>query len=85
MAVRIEHDLVGDKEVPLDASYGVHTVRAMENFAITKSTIARFPEPIAARSAVKQAAAQAHRELGLLPRTLPQRSSARARRSAPDG
>jgi aspartate ammonia-lyase len=32
---RIEHDLVGDKEVPADAYYGVHTVRAVENFTIT--------------------------------------------------
>ncbi|GAA2932880.1 aspartate ammonia-lyase [Streptomyces violaceus] len=64
---RIEHDLVGDKEVPADAYYGVHTVRAVENFAITGSTIARFPDLIAALAAVKQAAAQANRDLGLLP------------------
>ncbi|WP_107091575.1 aspartate ammonia-lyase [Streptomyces sp. MMG1533] len=67
MAVRIEHDLVGDKEVPADAYYGVHTVRAVENFAITGSTIARFPDLIAALAAVKPAAAQANRDLGLLP------------------
>ncbi|NGO07989.1 aspartate ammonia-lyase [Streptomyces sp. HC44] len=66
-ATRIEHDLVGDKEVPADAYYGVHTVRAVENFAITGSTIARFPDLIAALAAVKQAAAQANRDLGLLP------------------
>ncbi|MFE3032973.1 aspartate ammonia-lyase [Streptomyces canus] len=64
---RIEHDLVGDKEVPADAYYGVHTVRAVENFTITGSTIAQFPELIAALAAVKQAAAQANRDLGLLP------------------
>ncbi|WP_406441726.1 aspartate ammonia-lyase [Streptomyces sp. NBC_00631] len=64
---RVEHDLVGDKEVPAAAYYGVHTVRAVENFAITGSTIARFPELIAALAAVKQAAATANRELGLLP------------------
>ncbi|MCL8010906.1 aspartate ammonia-lyase [Streptomyces sp. AS02] len=66
-ATRIEHDLVGDKEVPVDAYYGVHTVRAVENFAITGSTIARFPDLITALAAVKQAAAQANRDLGLLP------------------
>ncbi|BBC31508.1 Aspartate ammonia-lyase [Streptomyces graminofaciens] len=66
-ATRVEHDLVGDKEVPADAYYGVHTVRAVENFAITGSTIARFPDLIAALAAVKQAAAQANRDLGLLP------------------
>lgn len=59
--------MVGDKEVPADAYYGVHTVRAVENFAITGSTIAQFPDLIAALAAVKQAASQANRELGLLP------------------
>ncbi|MFF0007654.1 aspartate ammonia-lyase [Streptomyces tibetensis] len=64
---RVEHDLVGDKEVPADAYYGVHTVRAVENFAITGSTIARLPGLVTSLAAVKQAAAQAHRDLGLLP------------------
>ncbi|WP_037671066.1 aspartate ammonia-lyase [Streptomyces griseus] len=65
-ATRMEHDLVGDKEVPADAYYGVHTVRAVENFAITGSTIAQFPDLITSLAAVKQAAAQTNRELGLL-------------------
>ncbi|NUP42292.1 MAG: aspartate ammonia-lyase [Streptomyces sp.] len=67
MAVRIEHDLVGDKEIPTHAYYGVHTVRAVENFAITGATIAQFPGLITALAAVKQAAARANRDLGLLP------------------
>ncbi|MFI1735284.1 aspartate ammonia-lyase [Streptomyces acidicola] len=66
-ATRMEHDLVGDKEVPADAYYGVHTVRAVENFAITGSTIAQFPDLITALAAVKEAAARANRDLGLLP------------------
>ena len=33
--VRIEHDLLGSKEVPADAYYGIQTVRAVENFPIT--------------------------------------------------
>lgn len=66
-ATRIEHDLVGDKEVPADAYYGVHTARAVETFAITGSAIAQFPDPIASLAAVKQAAATANRDLGLLP------------------
>ena len=64
---RIEHDRVGDKEVPADAYYGVHTVRAVENFTITGSTIGQFPDLIAALASVKQAAARANRDLGLLP------------------
>ncbi|WP_432194311.1 aspartate ammonia-lyase [Streptomyces sp. bgisy027] len=66
-ATRMEHDLVGDKAVPADAYYGVHTVRAVENFAITGSTIAQFPDLITSLAAVKQAAAQANRDLDLLP------------------
>jgi len=32
---RIEHDLIGDRAVPADAYYGIHTLRALENFPIT--------------------------------------------------
>ena len=32
---RSEHDLLGDRDVPADAYWGVHTLRATENFAIT--------------------------------------------------
>ena len=32
MKTRIEHDLLGNKEVPMDAYYGVQTLRAIENF-----------------------------------------------------
>ena len=36
---RIEHDLLGDRAVPAQAYYGVHTLRALENFPITGTTI----------------------------------------------
>jgi aspartate ammonia-lyase len=65
-SVRIEHDLLGDREVPAAAYYGVHTLRAQENFRITGITIATFPELIVALASVKQAAAEANTELGLL-------------------
>lgn len=32
MTTRIEHDLLGDREVPADVYWGVHTLRAVENF-----------------------------------------------------
>ena len=32
---RIEHDFLGDREVPADAYYGVQTLRGKENFHIT--------------------------------------------------
>jgi len=63
---RIEHDLLGDREIPGTAYYGVHTLRALENFAITGISIAVYPDLIRALAQIKQAAAQANHELGLL-------------------
>ncbi|MBN9794758.1 MULTISPECIES: aspartate ammonia-lyase [unclassified Pseudonocardia] len=65
-AVRHEHDLLGDRDVPAEAYWGVHTARARENFPITGTTIAVYPHLIEALAAVKEAAALANRELGLL-------------------
>jgi aspartate ammonia-lyase len=67
--VRNEHDLLGDREVPADAYYGVHTLRAVENFPITGITISVYPELINALAAIKQAAALANMQLGLLDKT----------------
>lgn len=63
---RTEHDLLGDREVPADVYYGVHTLRAVENFPITGTPISIYPELIKALAYIKQAAAQANHELGLL-------------------
>lgn len=63
---RIEHDLVGDREVPCAALYGVHTLRALENFAVTGIPIGDRPLVVQALATVKQAAATANRDLGLL-------------------
>ncbi|WP_396897703.1 aspartate ammonia-lyase, partial [Mycolicibacterium sp.] len=61
-----EHDLLGDHEVPADVYYGVHTVRACENFPISGVPISRHRDLVIALASVKQAAAEANRELGLL-------------------
>ncbi|WP_042431623.1 aspartate ammonia-lyase [Streptacidiphilus anmyonensis] len=66
LAHRTEHDLLGDREVPARAYYGVHTLRAVENFPITGTPISVHPELVVALACVKQAAAQANKELGLL-------------------
>ncbi|MCU1679508.1 MAG: aspartate ammonia-lyase [Amycolatopsis sp.] len=66
MPIRIEHDLLGDKEVPADAYWGVHTARARENFPITGTAISAYPHLIEALASVKEAAARANGELGLL-------------------
>jgi aspartate ammonia-lyase len=63
---RMEHDLLGDREVPDEALYGVQTLRALENFPITGTPLREFPELIVALAAVKEAAALANEELGLL-------------------
>lgn len=63
---RTEHDLLGDREVPADVYYGVHTLRALENFPITGIPISAYPELINALAYIKQAAALSNHELGLL-------------------
>ncbi len=64
--MRIEHDLLGDKEIPKDAYYGVQTARAQENFYITGVTLSKFTVFIASMAKVKKAVALANYELGLL-------------------
>jgi aspartate ammonia-lyase len=63
---RLERDLLGEREVPSSALYGIQTLRAMENFAISGVELCEFPTLIAAIAAVKEGAAEANRELGLL-------------------
>ncbi len=63
---RTEHDLLGDREVPAHAYYGVHSLRALENFPITGTAISIYPDLVVALACVKQAAAIANSELGLL-------------------
>ncbi|WP_423761834.1 aspartate ammonia-lyase [Burkholderia sp. NLJ2] len=65
-SMRIEHDLLGDYHVPADAYYGVHTLRAVENFPITGTPISIYPDLINALAFIKQAAAISNHELGLL-------------------
>ena len=65
---RREHDLLGEREIPDDALYGVQTLRALENFPITGMPLREFPALVEALAAVKEAAALANAELGLLPR-----------------
>jgi aspartate ammonia-lyase len=66
-AVRVEHDLLGSKEIPAEAYYGVQTARALENFQISGIPISHYPEFIEAFAIVKIAAAQANNDVGALP------------------
>lgn len=60
--MRIEHDLLGEKEIPDDAYYGVQTARALENFHISGVPISQYPDLIRALAIVKLAAARANFE-----------------------
>lgn len=62
--VRIERDLMGEKELPGDAYYGIQTARALENFPITGYPPHR--ELIRALGYVKKSAAMANRDVGAL-------------------
>ncbi|MBI3900424.1 MAG: aspartate ammonia-lyase [Gammaproteobacteria bacterium] len=63
---RLEHDLLGEREVPATAYWGIHTLRALENFPISGQKIAGYPDLLRALALVKQAAAEANRELSVL-------------------
>ncbi|NTJ44505.1 aspartate ammonia-lyase [Agrobacterium larrymoorei] len=64
--LRNEKDLLGIKGIPAEAYWGVHTARAAENFQISGTTIGRYPYLIRGLTFVKEAAAKANHELGLL-------------------
>jgi aspartate ammonia-lyase len=64
--MRTESDSLGSMQIPADAYWGIHTARALENFPITRRPISVYPDLIEALARVKQAAARANRELGVL-------------------
>jgi aspartate ammonia-lyase len=65
-ATRLEHDLLGDYQVPVNAYWGVHTARAVDNFPISGVPIGHYRSLIQALAIVKQATSQANFELGEL-------------------
>ncbi len=65
-ATRLEHDLLGELEVPADAYWGIHTARAVTNFPISGVPIGHYRSLIKAIAMVKQAAAEANFKVGEL-------------------
>ncbi|MEE3465243.1 MAG: aspartate ammonia-lyase [Candidatus Cryptobacteroides sp.] len=63
---RVESDLIGELQVPIDAYYGVQTQRALNNYKISNTRMCDYPEYIIAMAYVKMAAAAANAELGVL-------------------
>ena len=63
---RVEEDSLGSKKIPAGAYYGIHTVRAVENFRITGVKVGSFPHLIRALALTKKAAAHANMDLDIL-------------------
>jgi len=64
--VRLERDSLGEMAVPAQAYYGIHTMRALENFPISSVPIGVITDLIRAFAIVKRAAASANRDLELI-------------------
>ncbi|WP_125153034.1 aspartate ammonia-lyase [Clostridium rectalis] len=68
MLYRMENDSIGEKQVPIEAYYGIQTLRAYENFRITKEKI--HPELVKALAEIKKAAAITNMDIELLNRKI---------------
>jgi len=63
---RVEKDLLGEKQIPANAYYGVQTARALENFPLSGVLINHYPGFVEAWAIVKLAAAQANTDVGAM-------------------
>jgi len=63
---RTETDSLGSLEIPAEAYWGIHTARALENFPISRRPISVYSDLIRALATVKQAAARANKQIGVL-------------------
>ena len=67
-ASRVETDSLVSKEIPADAYWGINVIRALDNFAISGRPISVYADLIFGFACVKQAAARANAEIGVLDR-----------------
>ena len=63
---RTERDLLGEKQIPAEAYYGVQTARALENFKLSGILINHYPGFVEAWAMVKLAAARANTDVGAM-------------------
>ena len=68
--MRLEHDFLGEMEIPANIYYGIQTMRALENFYVSGQPISTFPDFIRALAWIKKAAAKANAKLGVLPENI---------------
>ncbi|MBB5577828.1 MULTISPECIES: aspartate ammonia-lyase [Rhizobium] len=64
--MRVETDLLGQRQLPVDALIGIHTLRAAENFDVSGIRLQDFPTFVQSLAMVKKAAAATNLELGLI-------------------
>ena len=69
---RLEHDLLGDKAVPQSCYYGIHTLRALENFQISSQSVGQNLNFIRAIAQVKKASAQTNQIFDRIPADISQ-------------
>ena len=63
---RTERDLLGEKEVPTEALFGIQTLRCIENFDISRQLLSEHPQFTKALGLVKMGAIKANNELKLV-------------------
>lgn len=64
--MRMEHDLLGQREIPSEAMYGIQTLRGVENFKISNFKLSQYPLFVNGLAYTKWACADANHQLGLL-------------------
>ena len=64
--MRLESDLLGHREIPEEAYWGVHTLRAVENFPISGVPIGHYRSLIRGLGFIKEASATANLQLGVI-------------------
>jgi aspartate ammonia-lyase len=63
---RQEHDSLGEKDIPIEAYWGIHTSRALENFQLSEMRLSQFPALLRAYASIKLAAVRVNARLGVL-------------------
>ena len=69
-ATRLERDLLGEREIPSSAYWGIHTLRAIENFNISGVPIGHYRSLIRGLGFIKEASAKANLQLGVITQDL---------------
>ncbi len=65
-ATRLESDLLGGRDIPNEAYWGVHTLRAVENFPISGVPIGHYRSLVRGLGFIKEASASANLKLGVI-------------------